>query len=100
MEPHGDGAFVVDIDVSRTRISKSKVMKQHAKVQGLLGCFRGCDVLAFLRTEESSAAQFHLPGTCCTVEKENISASALTGINVSAPVRIRKAVEDHAMLVM
>ena len=100
MEPHGNGALVVDENISRTRISKSKVMEQHAKVQGLLGCFRGCDVLAFLRTEESSAAQFHLPGTCCTVEKENISASALTGINVSALVRIRKTVEDHAMLVM
>ena len=80
MEPNGDGALVVDKNVSGTRISESKVMEQHAKVQGLLGCFRGCDVLAFLRTEESSAAQFHLLGTCCAVEKENVSASAFTGI--------------------
>ena len=100
MDSHGDGAFVVDENVSRTKISKSKVMEQHAKVQGLPGCFRGCDVLAFLRTEESSAAQFYLSGTCGTVEKENINASAFTGVNVSAPVRIRIAVEDHAMLVM
>ena len=92
--------FVVDKDVSRTRISEAKVMEQHAKVQSLLGCFRGCDVLAFLRTEESSAAQFHLPGTCCTVERENVSASAFAGINVGAPVRIQIAVETHAMLVM
>ena len=42
-------AFVVDQNVPRTSISKSNVMKQHAKLQGLLGCFRGSDVLAFLR---------------------------------------------------
>ena len=37
-------AFVVDQNVPRTSISKSNVMKQHAKLQGLLGCFRGSDV--------------------------------------------------------
>ena len=101
MEPHGDSTLLVDdVDIGRTRISESKGMDHLAKVQGLLGCFRGYDVLVFLRTEETSAAQFHLLGTCCAVEKENVSASAFTGINVSAPVRIRKAVEDHAMLVM
>ena len=47
---------IVHIDIGRTRISEAKVMEQHAKVQGLLGCFRSGDVLAFMRIEESSAA--------------------------------------------
>jgi hypothetical protein len=83
MDPHDDGAVVVDIDISRTRISKSKMMEQHAKIQGL-GCFRSVDILAFLRTEESSSTKFHLPEMRCTIEKANVSASAFTGINVSA----------------
>jgi hypothetical protein len=79
--------FVLDIDIGRTRISEAKVMEQHAKVQGLFGCFRSGDALAFLRIEESSAAQFLLPGTRCAIEKENVSASAFAGVNVSAEVR-------------
>ena len=50
--------FVVDIDISRTRISEAKVMEQHAKVQSLLGFSRSGDVLAFLRIEESFSFSF------------------------------------------
>jgi hypothetical protein len=49
VKAHNNSPLVVHIDVGETRIAKTKVLKEHAKIESFVGSLRSRDVLAFLR---------------------------------------------------
>jgi hypothetical protein len=51
VEPHGDGAFVVAEKRCGKRLSKTKVAKEEAQVESLLGALRQSVVFSLLSAE-------------------------------------------------
>ena len=61
MEPHGDGAFVVAEERCGKRLPKTKVAKEEAQVESLLGALRQSVVFSLLSAEAHRGAELDFP---------------------------------------
>ena len=100
MKSHGDGALIVHVNVGGARITKTKVLEEHAQVKSFFGGFGTSNIFAFLRAEKCSAVELDLPRACSTVKEEDVSTSALVAIGICAPIRVREAVKHKAMCIV